>query len=361
MTYKLLLVFVALFIFISCGEEEGTIQVPDYSDTSFILDTSFPGCTDHEVTDLTDDGLSHIYGYEIWNGLYFINTFNNLIVRSGGFDGSTILQESISTRKLLPTNERMYISSFEGLFSVDENGVLTQHFSDSCGDIVLSPKGEVILSAVADFKAYQLLKLEDDFTLSAYTDNHEATTNCVPLEDIQFVGENDVFASTCEGFIVHFRDGKYVESLGPDQMNLTGTPSSDQFFIRAHEDDLIVVAKNGPYLYSILKYTAEGEWISLKHFGSATSLDSKDIYMRGPSITDALIFNDKLYLTTTIAGCRGIQEFDITRNEELSIDDYHVIQDPNFPSQCLEGIQLDQEGNFSFITSHGEIVRMTCN
>ena len=361
MTNKLLFLVGAVLLFISCDEAESILQVPGYNETSFIKKSPFPGCTDHEISDLTEDGLDNILGYEIWNGLYFINAFDNFTVREGGFDGATIIQESFTARKLLATDERMFITSFDGLFSVDKDGVLTQHLSDSCGDIVLSPNGEIILSAVAPFKEFQLLKLEDDFTLSSYTDSHDAASNCVPLRDIHFVDEQNVFAATCEGYIIHFNDGKYIESFGPEEMNFGYEPVTDQFFVRAHEDDLIVVAKNGARLYSILKYTAEGDWIILKNLHSDDVLEAKDNYMLRPLITDALVHNDKLYVTTTISGCLGVQEYDISRNEALSDEDYNVIQDPEFPTQCLEGIQVDQQGNISFITSHSEIVQMTCN
>ncbi|MEM9545395.1 MAG: hypothetical protein AAGA77_05455 [Bacteroidota bacterium] len=329
-------------------------------ETNYILETPFLNCMDHEIIDLAELGLGTVRGLVEWSGFTIIYNLEGLIVRSGSINGNTVIQKDIHVRNILITDEYVYLTSFDGLFSVDKEGEFTQHLNEICEDIVLTSGGDVVLTVVADFMANRIMKLENDFSLTPYSDNHQAESKCVPLQEIEFIGDKDIFATTCDGYVVHFENREFKAAFGMKEMNLPGVPASKEFFLASHEDDLIVVAKKSSTFYSILKYKAEGEWIDLKTFERGTQNSQKDVDMRLPNISDIMVYEDKLYVATTNASCWGIHEFDLSKNESLTENDYHIIQDPNFPSQCLRRFWMNESGNISVVTNDSKLVKMKC-
>lgn len=82
--------------------------------------------------------------------------------------------------------------------------------------------------------------------------------------------------------------------------------------------------------------------------------------MRLPTITDILIREDKLYISTTVAGCTGFQVFEIVKNELLSPEDYYPQFDTNLDSHCISG--LDYGANGDVITvSKNQVLIYNCN
>ena len=94
-------------------------------------------------------------------------------------------------------------------------------------------------------------------------------------------------------------------------------------------------------------------------FGDAPNSDETTALVL-PSITDILIRGDKLYISTTLASCKGFQGFDITKNELLSPEDYYPQFDTNFDYHCINGLDYGSNGDI-FTIADNQVLVYDCN
>lgn len=359
MKYQSLFAFFLLLSLNSCLSDEEVTQTVTPPNTNHIQEVSFLDCTNHQTTDLSDD-LPNFNNFIKWNDLYFFDAFDEMYVRNGALDGETIIQEDFRVNRFVPNGNKMMICAAEGIYEVDETGTMTVATENVCFDMVIRSDGKVIFTTEGNQSGR--LHLLDDGVVFSYSDTQNSDAVCTTLEGLVLLDDENIYAITCDKTLIHFKNGVYTNAFDKDDYELPSTPADNGFYVVPYNQDLIVVAKNGTGYYQIMKYTADdGEWIKLKLFTSGSTNSQQDVDMILPSLTDALIHEDKLYVSTTLASCLGIHEFEITKNSTLTPGEYGLIRDPGFPTQCIDGMIWGEDGNLFVISGQSHITEIDCN
>lgn len=353
MKHLLLLLFPFCLFLIGCDDDD-TFLAPAYQ---AVVDSAFKDCVNAESWQL--DNINFQVNEMIQFGDYFVfGGFDNLLVVEEDLE-TVVLDEEIEGTKFLPIGGKLIICGGDGLYEFTSDGTFsTLDASVFCQDITIGPNGELL---VADGGALtQSVSEFVDGSLTAYTDPSPVNEMCSGIEDIAVSDDNStVWASSCRDLILKFNGRTFEAAFNTEDEPLLES-RSDELFLLPYQDGVVLVAKNGVGFYQILKYTG-GEWIELIHFSLLNSTtSSKEIFMTRPSIVEAFIKDDLLYVATTLAGCEGIQRFDISKNEELTEDDYDAFEDPFYNSQCINGMTLEGDGDVYILVNGNQLIRVDC-
>lgn len=291
-------------------------------------------------------------------GNYFaFGGFKNLLITDENLE-EVLLEPDINVREFLVFESKLIICAEDGLyqFTTDES-FSTLATGVNCHDLAIGPGGELLIAdawvhteSVSEFV---------DGEIQRYTEIAPDQQGCLGLLDVTLGTNNTLWASTCEDAILKFNGRSFEQVFNTEDEPLLESSSADLFLL-PYQDGVVLVAKNGVGFYQILKYTG-GEWIELIHFSLLNSTtSSKEVFMARPSLVDVFIKDDLLYVATTLAGCEGIQRFDISKNEELTEDDYDAFEDPFYSSQCIDALYLDDNGDVYVIVNDNELIKVDC-
>lgn len=270
-----------------------------------------------------------------------------------------IKEVSMGVNKFVTNEMKLLVCAFDGIFEIDQDLNIEQKSEVNCIDMNIDQDGNVLVSASglgnvhSSHLIYELDLVENNLT--PYIDDYDFS-NCISIVRFLIHDNNDIWATTCSQSVLHFRNGQLINQFGPDNSPLTEADvSGSEIYLVEYKDGVVLVAKNTTY--RIAKFNNDN-WTLLKELGIDDDSE-RDRYMYIASINPPIIYKDQLYVPTTIAGCRGIQRFDITKDELLQDEDYEVIHDPSFPQQCIDEIYIDEDGKF-YISDQHRITSMDC-
>ncbi len=355
MKHLLLLLIPFCLFLIGCNDDDALLD-PAYQPVG---ESAFTDCVNAESWQLDD--VNFQINEMIQFGDYFVfGGFSNLLIMDEDLE-TVVVDEEVEGRKLLPIGDKLIICGQDGLYEFASN---TETFSTLdasvfCQDIIIGPDGELL---IANGSSLTQSVLEYNFVqggLRPYSDVPLVDEICTGVFDLALSENDKVWVSTCRDLILKFDSRTFEAAFNTeDEPLLQGR--SDDLFLLPYQDGVVVVAKNGTGFYQILKYTG-GEWIELIHFSLLNSVTtSKEVFMTRPSIMEAFIKDDLLYVATVLAGCEGIQRFDISKNEELTEDDYDAFEDPFYNNQCINGMTLEGDGDVYILVNGNQLVRVDC-
>lgn len=352
MNYKMtkLPLFALLFILLytSC-EEPVIIDTEPEPIPSYIVDENIFGCSNGESFENIDiDFLHHLQAF---NGAYFLANSDQLFVRDE-LGGENLQEFDMNVNNFVVHNAALTICAYEGIFVVDDNNTIEQkttlpcHHLESVNDLLL-----FTTNGSFEHPAGYIYSINNSFdTIEPYTET-AVDGMCSSVSRFKPGLQNSLWAANCSQEIIKFNGSQIEQYFTPDNSPIIKNDDGSQFFVLPYDDGIVVASKNGAILYQILKYTG-GEWVVLKEFDNGINARDKDKFMAMPSITDGIIRDGFLYLTTNFAGCQGIQKFDISKNEELKDDDYYMIQDTALPNQCFQGFSIGTDGTVYIFGQH---------
>ena len=352
--FGLFLIILPIFLF-SCKDDD--VEPTTSTNPSYILEESVFGCTNYQlVTPDVDFQINFVHDFDdylIYGG------FENLVI-SDAITGEILLNEPIGVNEFLEYNSKLMICSSDGIYELDNEMNLTKRSEIGCSDMLTYSDGKLLLTLNSNNQLpFNIIYEWDDAQgLVAYSNPHDAP-GCINLGYLTEASNGDIWGLNCNAELLRFRNQEFLNYFSRDSMPLNSDYNEGIFF-EPYGDDMIVVGKNGIGTYQVLKYQND-EWIVLFDISGANQNTDQDIEMIKPSIVETMIRNDKLYVATTVASCRGIHVFDITKNELLSPDDYYVVKDPELEGQCINDIYETSNGDIIVVTLGNDVSIMNCN
>jgi hypothetical protein len=348
----------SLLVFTAClSDDNDSFNSPP--NTAHVKEVAVLGCRDYFTTDLSANQFT-FEDFAKLNDLYFFDTEDQLIVRSGAPTGTTVLEENIHVHKFLKRNNAVLICAAEGIYEVGEDGILQTHTTQSCTDMVISSDGSILLTTDG-LNAKAINKLEGDQVVPLYSMSASLPEpDCAEFINIVLVNDQNIFAVSCDKSLVHFKDGVHVATLDRTDYVLPSEPADNGFYVLPYQQDLVVVAKNGQSYFKVMKYTAAGEWIDLMLITSGNANGQAYIDLLVPDLRDAIIWKDKLYLAATYSSCPGFMEFDITKDQYLLAGEYFLVRDPEMPSLCIDKMIVHSDNSVFVITTENQLTEMNC-
>lgn len=350
--------FILALPFFLFGCKDDDVDPPESNTPSYILEESVFGCSSYQlVTPDVDFQINHVHDF----GEFLIyGGFDNLMI-SDANSGEILLNEPIGVNEFLEKNSKLMICSKEGIYELDLDMNLTKRSDIGCSDMLDYSDGTLLLTlnSTNQLPFNIIYEWDDTQGLLAYSNPHQAP-DCVNLGYLAEASNGDIWGLNCNAELLRFRNKEFLNYFSRDSIPLI-SDYNDGIFIEPYGDDMIVVGKNGIGTYQVLKYQ-NNDWIVLFDISGTNSNNTdQDIEMIKPSIVETMIRNDKLYVATTVASCRGIHVFDITKNELLSPDDYYVVQDTELEGQCINDIFEAANGDIIVVTLGNDVTVMNCN
>ncbi|MEM1318769.1 MAG: hypothetical protein AAGG75_00865 [Bacteroidota bacterium] len=327
------------------------------SSNNYILEESAFGCTNYQT--ITIDAvfqINHTLQYE--NFLIF-GGFDSLLIADAS-SNERLINTGLRVNKLLAYNNKVTVCADQGVFEIDAIPTVVEKQSWACEDVMLSSKGELLATFNGGFTTTPKIYRWDEMQgFLPFTDKH--TRSCLNISQMAEAANGDIWAINCGNFVLRFRDDNFLDFFNEDDLPRTLSWQGATVLLQSYGADMVLAVKNGTGLYQVLKFR-NGEWLTLfNETLSNADVTDQVAEMMLPSLEKALVRNDKLYIGTTLASCRGIHVFDITKNELLQPADYYVIKDPELEGQCINDISLTSNGDIIVTTLGNDVTIMDCN
>jgi hypothetical protein len=361
MNYRVLLFFVSFSLLaVACEKTDDDQPTVDPNAVpSFVFEDPVLGCGTYEtIVPALEEGQALFHVVPFGDHLA-LGTSDQLVVVDKS--GAVLFQQELSVQQLTPYQSSVFVCADEGIYELNEDLDLTSRTAVSCNDLKVTGMNQVIFASgdTPDFfNRINELVLGPD-TVAAFSDSY-IIPGCPGLEKLTLVGQDEVWAVDCDGRVAQFMDGEYITTFDSGNTPLLpGISFADQTFVVTYEEDVAVVAKNASSFYQLMKFKG-ADWELLKQIVFNTPGSEVDTYMLLSSITDVAVVGNFLYVTTTLAGCRGIHRFLIERDESLFPDQIRVIQDPNLPGQCVDRMYVAPNDDVYIITNQREVTIIKC-
>ena len=349
-----LLIFALIIIIIGCKKDKNEESPMPPTLPSYLIEDSLFDCNSSTLVTTEIDFQINVI-YEFANHIFYggfekfmaINLSNNEVV----------LNEDYNASKFIEYNGNLIFCSQQGIFAIDSELNVEQKANLNCRDVLVNSNNELLFVGGNDnIVSSQVYKLTSDNEIIAHT-NKQSGTLCTSITRITEASNGDIWGTTCDNDIIRFKNNQYF-----DFFNGSNSPLPDyslEQFILPYMNDMIAVFKGG--VYQIMKYKNE-EWITLFEipiYGDTLSDQETEISL--PSLNSAKIYDHKLYIGTTIAGCHGFHVFDISKDELLDPNDYYIVQDSNFNNQCISAFNIIPNGNIYIANGNEQVTVFNCN
>jgi hypothetical protein len=315
-------------------------------------------CGSYEQIQLDEDRV--IRWAVPYNDLFLVGAFEWFLVIDS--DGSILLEREWTVNRVQQYQSSLLICvSQRGIFELTEDLILSQRSGIDCDDLVVTDTEEVYFvggSISEDFRTIKQLDTDQD-TVYVYSDVNPSSGS-PGLGKLLEVGDGEFWAVDEGGRLIQYLNGAFSQAFSFENAPiLEELFFDDQVYFSMYKNEVVVVVENGSSFYQILKYDGT-DWIVLKQFLFGEFASEKDIYMLLASVTDIEIIGNYLYVSTTLASCRGIHRFFLDTDQPLTDDQYDVFHDPMLPGQCVDWIYEASDGGIFIVTAEGTISIVKC-
>jgi len=339
----LIIIFSALF-FTCKNDDDNNIDMGGNEIPDFYTEGELFACPSNLIDlSMVSFQINEVFQY---SGFIIGGGFENIVIaNANGGDVTEI--DSIGVNQFLEYNGKLMMCAQEGLYSLDPQQNITQEADNICHSILVSANGTFLMTGSDN----RILSWDATQGVTPFTDAHQS--NHFELDNLIELNNGELWATT-DGKIARFKDQLFVDVFDNSNLPINESVANGNEFLVAYDEGAILLAKNGP-TYQILKYTNTQEWVFLFDSENAPNSD-ETIAITQPSITGVLIYEDKLYVSTTIASCKGFQVFDITKDELLAPEDYFPQFDSNFDDHCINGLSYGASGDIFTIAGNQVLI-----
>lgn len=335
-----------------CREKEQISTTKPY-----IYEQSLLGCYDYTIINPElDFQINHVYDYQdflIYGG------FDDLVI-SNVQTNEIITHEPIGVIKLVEFESNLMVCAKQGIFQITPAGEVQQKTPEVyCDDMILTSQGNLLFTArgiINDtLDTRKIYEWSESEGISAFSDAHLAPMHG-NLGKLTEANNGDIWGISGKPYILRFREGHFLDYF--DEANApinVADAYMEGTFLATYGNGMIAVLKNGINFYQVLKFQND-EWITLFDIRGSDDLSDHEIEMISPSLQKILIRDDRLYIATSQAGCRGFHVFNLNKNELLQPEDYYVIRDPEFDNQCFRNIHENDLGEIFIINHKNNII-----
>lgn len=345
-----LIAFFLPLLFLACDDEE---PIPTNTDTNYeILREPVFGCSNYQLTNLSID--FQINEMSRFNDYYCYGGSENLVITSA-LTGESMVKRAFGANAFLPLEGNLIICGQNGIHQLKADGQFETLQADiACTDVLEGPNGELLFTKQGENSNY-IHQLRNNST-QIYSDFYPVST-CVDIQQLVQGTGNTIWGTTCDGKLLQFEGPTFVRMFDSNNSVMGGRPAD--LLIAPYGETIVVAVKNGIGLYQILRLDGN-ELFELAALDATSADTPKQVAMSLPSIRDAYVRDNFLYLATSFAGCRGFHRFDVSKKSRLTDEDIAIIEDIGFDSQCLQDIYVASPEEVYVITDNNNIVQMGC-
>lgn len=348
-------------LFAGCKEPFG--GTPDENPNDHVITQNGYDCENYRYLDFREDD-ANIKQLLVVNEIVYYITFNREIKAYVISTGETYtLAEDIQTNVMERQGRKVYFCTRSGIFSIGTNDITsyTQESVYSCDDVAVQSDDNILFMG---------LNLEPDrpFTVTdrvysvrgigsveAVTEGaDEQLSSFSVLENgtiiaFNFANNDRVFRFTSDGVLTNsFTEANAPLGFGNHNGRIEPVVVGNKLY---------AIQKNGLGFARILEWDeASLSWHSYleeSNFESVMQTERWKIFdLIAPTYTGVTIQDNDLYVSTTMAGCRGLIRMRLTDGESLTLENIDIIQDANFEiGHCLQGLQFDEANNRKYVYS----------
>lgn len=350
------LAFAILLFVVGCSDDDQAIDQP--MSPSYISEGPLFDCGNYESLNFNVDfQVNEVFEFA---DHFFFGGFDDLVI-SDGSNNEIVLMEKYKVNDFLQFESNLLICTAEGILEVNNDMNVSLKSEVGCEQLILTNSGEVLFITLGDAshsssRIYSLDTAQGQGHVP-YT-NGPSNSTCISILQIEKSSNDDIWGINCSSKLLRYRDGELLDYFDESNSPIVRNDNENSMFLLAYQDDMILVSKNGS-LYQILKFK-DGEWLTLFELNSNITPSDQELEVRLPSLVSAEIYEDKLYIATTLASCRGFQIFDITKNEPLLPEDYSIVKDSNFESQCIDAFNISETGPI-YVMVNDQLNIFNCN
>ena len=277
--------------------------------------------------------------------------YNNL-------DGSVnIVVEDIRVKSIFVKDNTAFICSDIGVHSF---GTLTSYMLNEvsnlrCEDIEMNADNELLFMHIPVGFGSRIFKISEENVVEPFTTSLNTIT--YNLETFSN-GEVWYVANGAEKEIGRLdSNGDLIEVFDSHAALIDESQNLDQVWFAEGTNELFLVCKPGSSVAKINKYSFDTQnWSTLL----ADSLlnddrcisDDKYFDIVAPTYTDIVLLNGDLYISTTLASCRGFHKINVAGNTFIQCEDIEIIRADNILEEaCFDRIHINNETNRILINS----------
>lgn len=330
--------------------------------TSFIVTNDAFRCQDYAFYDLAqgDESINELW---VYGDIVFYTNFDMEIKAYSISDGSTVtLSNDKSVQDVNIGDGKLYFCTTSGIYSIvlDNLNTFSQVSRYSCETIASAGERLIYFTGFNNFpdvtNTNTIYQFGVDGIVSEFSEplDGDQIYSISILEDGSVLGYNQ---GNTNKFFRYDASGTLTNTFNAENAPIGINNFETEIWTEVIGNRYIVALKNGLGAPRLIEWSEENmAWHSyidpdVIEAGREVSQE-KYFDITAPSYSDITVEGSDVYITTTLAGCRGIQRIRITEGLLVTFADIEIIQDNGLEiGNCVQGIQFDAERSSKYVYS----------
>lgn len=368
--YKSLVVLL-LLLSIGCKDDDFGPDVPAQAEPYAITNDGF-GCLNYAYLDFLEENESI---QELWvyaNTVFYTNFNREIKAYSISLNRTTTLAEDKDVRQVDFENNKLFFCTWSGIYSVNVNDLSS--FAEvapyTCQSLAVTDRDSIYFTGYnvqtgQNFTNTNLIyKLDENSDARRFSELLEGDG----LYSFSMLDNGSIIAYSQHNTDEFYRfdaSGVLTHVFNADNSPIGRGNFESKVWTKVVGNRLIVALKNGLAIPKLIEWNeATMEWYDYLNREvideQLRESDPKVLDMVRPSYTDLAVDSNHIYVTTTLAGCQGIQRFNLRQGEPFSLADIEIIRDEDLViGNCVQGMQIDVPGAVKYIYSQRGLMILT--
>jgi hypothetical protein len=291
---------------------------------------------------------------------YFVYSDHETLVIKDGFNGPTLESIEMHVNDLTIFNNQLLICASEGILSLNASGEMITLTEQYCESMAVDNQNRLFLQGVFGphnyATSYDIFEFKNN-TIVPFT-RLPNTFNCVTV-DLESGMDQSLYAISCNGEVAHYKNGVVYAEFDEGEAPFLSTP----MVFDTHNGELIAMIHSNFNHYQMFRLVDQ-DWqaiYNLEYEGEGPK-DEKalDVFLHIDYNT--LIVDDYLYTFSTGGpqDREGIGRYDISGNEEKTLDDMELVVLPGIASRKIIDIVIASDGSAYAVLSPRKIIKISC-
>lgn len=368
--YKSLLVLF-LLLSIGCKDDDFGPDAPTQAEPYAITNDGF-GCLNYAYLDFLEENESI---QELWvyaNTVFYTNFNLEIKAYSIPLNRTITLVEGKVIRQVDYDNGKLFFCTWSGIYSVNVNDLSSfiEVAPYTCQSIAVTDRDSIYftgynIGAGQYFTNTNLIyKLDGNGVARRFSELLERGRlySFSMLDNGSIIAYNE---HNTDEFYRFDASGVLTHVFNADNSPIGRGNFESEVWTKVVGDRLIVALKNGLTIPKLIEWNeATMEWYDYLHREVIDEQwgrnDPKVLDLVRPSYTDLAVDSNHIYVTTTLAGCQGIQRFNFRQGAPFSLADIEIIRDEDLViGNCVQGMQIDVPGAVKYIYSQRGLMILT--
>lgn len=267
-----------------------------------------------------------------------------------------LIAEDIDVNGISVKDNTAFICSNVGVhrFGSSTSYVLNEVSNLRCYDIDIKSDGELLFSHITSSYIGHLFKISEGNIVEPFSnDLHASKLETLDNGEVWYIDNRGI-----DKTITRLdSNGDVIAVFNSNAELIDGEEILDNIWFAEGNNELFLVSKSGFGVAKINKYSFDTQtWSTLLTDsllnGDMCISDDKYFDIRVPSYTDVVFLNGDLYISTTLASCRGFHKINVTGNTPIQCEDIDMVRAENIlGGACFDGIYINKETNRILIHS----------